>query len=449
MINRHVPTLLSIVIALLIIASCSEVQLTIAPPPSFVLAVSPLTPAKQIPSIQSGVWARQGETLLLFGGRIEGFHGLSAADTTFKTSKANQSIWIVNLSDYSYMEMPVASFDSTLLQFSSSNMEFVQDNDTLFVMGGYGRSTVTDVQSNRTFPQLMAISVSRMISEVKRGSAGNPKNAILYVVKSPYLQITGGEMVRENGMFYVMFGQNYAGTYVSGLNGVYTSAVRQFTVKGNAVVDTVTTIESFLHRRDLNVEKVEQTVGSFYVGYGGVFTSSDDGFTRPVRISIVNGKAVATMNDTLNQTTSQYNCAMVSVFDKTSNTNVHGLLGGIGQYQYIPSKGRWENGDNGAKLPFVQTITQMIWQNGVLTQKIQLPPTEPQMPALLGANAVFIANSNVILNGNVVDYSKVTSDTMAIGIMLGGIKSLKPTSSSIYPTSINNSIYQVTLIKQK
>ena len=49
----------------------------------------------------------------------------------------------------------------------------------------------------------------------------------------------------------------------------------------------------------------------------------------------------------------------------------------------------WENGDDGAKLPFVKSITQMEWKNGTLIQFNQEPPTTPELPKLIGANAIF------------------------------------------------------------
>jgi hypothetical protein len=105
--------------------------------------------------------------------------------------------------------------------------------------------------------------------------------------------------------------------------------------------------------------------------FGGVFSSNGDGYQNPVYIT-VNGKNIIANQDTLMQKTNQYDCAMISIFDAASNSNNTILLGGIGKYQYHVSTGVWEDGDQGAKLPFVKTITQMVYQNGVMKQQIQI-----------------------------------------------------------------------------
>jgi hypothetical protein len=140
---------------------------------------------------------------------------------------------------------------------------------------------------------------------------------------------------------------------------------------------------------------------------------------------------------------------MISIFDSPSNSNTTVLLGGIGKYQYHVSTGTWENGDKGAKLPFVKTITQMVYKNAVMKQLIQIPPNNPELPDLVGANAIFIPSSNLIYANKTIDYSKINADSTSIGIMYGGIVSQIPTSSELYPTSLSKKLYQVYLVKNK
>jgi hypothetical protein len=234
---------------------------------------------------------------------------------------------------------------------------------------------------------------------------------------------------------------------VDGVNGNYTCAVRKFNFTGNDITDTVSYIDTtLLHRRDLPVAPVIQNQNGFYAAFGGVFSNNDDGFQNPVYLDL-NGGKISVKKDTLIQLTNQYNCAMVSVFDAASNSNITALLGGIGKYQYHPETHSWEDGDGGAKLPFVKTITQMIYYNGVMHQQIQLPPESPELPDLAGANAIFIPDENYIYSDRTIDYSKITADTTRIGLMYGGIKATGPTSSPFYPTSVNNTVYEVYLYK--
>ena len=153
------------------------------------------------------------------------------------------------------------------------------------------------------------------------------------------------------------------------------------------------------------------------------------------------------MGHHFSQKTNQYKSAVANIYSPSTKTNTHAILGGIGRYQWDPNTQSWEDGDNGALLPFVKTITQMTWQDGVLTQNIQLPPAQPALPELLGSNAVFLPKSEFLYEQNVVNYDLLPSGTTSIGWLYGGIKSPKPTSSGVYPTTINKTIYEILLSK--
>jgi len=420
---------------------------TITPYPAFTVGVRALEDLPELPYLHSCAWARQGAKVLLIGGRIDGFHGLSERDTVFKTSRANTSLFVIDFDDFSYSELPLDPQDASLLPFSASNMEFCQEGDTLYLAGGYGRQNPSDPQSNFTIDQLTVLRVSAMIDQVERGVAGDPKAAILQTVNSPYVQVSGGEMAKRGSYLYLMFGQKYPGAYALGVTGTYTSAVRRFRLQGNQLIDTTSIRGDAFHRRDLSVEEVIQNSGNFYAAYGGVFTADDDGYEQPVKIFLDDAQMYFQL-DTLHQKTNQYDCARISVYDENANANVHVLLGGIGKYQYDEATGRWEDGDNGAKLPFVKTITQMIWQDGRLTQHIQLPPGEPELPEWLGTNALFVARPEWTRAPNAINFSKLTADTTSIGWLYGGIRSQRPTSSRIYPTSVNRTVYEVFLYKR-
>ena len=89
----------------------------------------------------------------------------------------------------------------------------------------------------------------------------------------------------------------------------------------------------------------------------------------------------------------------------------------------------------------------MIWQGGNLSQFVQIPPQYPELPELIGANAIFFPIDNLVYENNVIDYNKLGPDSTIIGYLYGGIKSPRPTSSAIYPTVINDNLYQLTVTK--
>ena len=218
---------------------------------------------------------------------------------------------------------------------------------------------------------MLIFQVSKLAEEIQKGVNGDPNNAIIGRIESPFLAVAGGEMYKSNGYFYLIFGQNYGQVYDQYHTGDYTSAIKSFRISNGNLADTSSAQQPFMHRRDLNVELTLQTDNNFLVAYGGVFTADGDGYTQPVQIWPAPGN-IECVVDTLNQITSQYACAMASVYDINSNTNTHIFFGGIGQNMYVYDERnhywKWENGDNGKQLPFVKSITQMTWQNGILRQ---------------------------------------------------------------------------------
>lgn len=399
------------------------------------------------PFLHSAAYAQQGNEVLFIGGRNAGFHGISQEQEPFKTTKANSSIWVVDFENYTYSELPLGTSYPDLIQFKASNFLSYQDNDTLYIAGGYGAQNQSATESNTTHGQIFAIQVSKMIDEVKKGAGGNPRNAIIKVTQNPFVQVAGGEMIKANDIIYLFFGQNYEGEYILSREGIYTNAVRKFKWNNASITDTASIIASNLRRRDLNVMQVEQSGAPFFVGYGGVFNKNDGGFLKPIYVSTENGDLVARVNEDLIQKTNNYKAAVASIYDPNQEINTHVILGGIGQFQYDQQTGQWEEGDNGAPLPFVSSITQMIWKNGYQTQYIQLPPSAPEMPELLGSNAFFIPKPSLFYRQGIIDYSKLGTEQISIGWFFGGIKSQAPTSSMIYPTSINNTIYEVIISK--
>lgn len=416
-------------------------------PPSFTISLKPAqlktALSDSFPFLQSFAWARQGNKILLLGGRIQGFHGRTGTNI-FPEKKANGSVWVIDLSDFSYHGLALDKTYPQNLQFFSSNMEFFQDGDTLYMAGGYGPAAITSSQSNHTFDRMVALSVSKTIRMVESRRADEFATAPLASVSSSFLKVAGGELVKNKGIFYLMFGQNFEGAYNAGKTGIYTNAIRQFRLNEGAITDTSSYIDSNLRRRDLPLATVIQPNGLFYAAFGGVFSKDGDGFANPVYI---NPDPFTVRVDTVQQLTNNYDCAIVSIYDPSSTTNINILLGGIGKYQYDAAKQQWQHGDGFMLLPFVRSITQMQFQNGVMKQYIQLPPLQPEMPGFLGANAVFFPHADLMNSNGVIDYSKIVADTTSIGYMYGGIRSLRPTSTDAYPTSVNRIIYEVFLNK--
>lgn len=409
----------------------------------FVIALEKLS-SPDLPYVQSSaVGVTEDGQYVFIGGRKEGFHGLESDTSTFSKKYANQTISIIDFANFTSSGLAITSSSDSLLakQMMSTNMLYYQQGDTLFLVGGYGIRKTEDENANYTFPFLTALSISKLVDCVRAHL--DPVQAKLFRIEDPYFQVTGGEMLKIGGYYYLVMGQNYEGSYSLGLTGKYTEAFRRFSLNKDTFSDTLSVINPEFHRRDLNVTRLIDRENELIGVYGGVFTDKGNGWQKPIYFTSDGSYVI----DTLKQLTNQYNSAKLNIYNASINRNTIVMLGGIGQYQYDEAIKTWEDGDQGAKLPFVNSITQMVYQDGVSQQFTQIPPEQPVMPSFIGASATMILNPDLELSTGVVDWSKLSSDTTELGVLFGGISSMKPTSSSIYPTSLNKSIYKVSLIK--
>lgn len=414
--------------------------------PSFSIWLEPLTKPEKMPLIQSGAWAVWENKLIILGGRDEGFHGLNQLQDPFKQSRVNQSIWAIDLSSFESLELKLHPKNPEWEQLFSSNMQFEQDGSTLYIVGGFGARHSTDKQSDDTFDTLIAFDLPQLLIEIEQ--QGDPSNAVVARACSPHLKVTGGELLKIGDLFYLCFGQCFEGVYDPGKSGLYTGAIRVFQLMDQEITLVREIKHESLHRRDLNAVKIYQNEKTFLAGLGGVFDSKGNGYYNPVYYDPNIDECSVTV-DPLKQLTNQYNCAKASIFDKESNSCITVLLGGIGQNQYHVSSNSWENGDSGAKIPFVKSITQMIFSKGKMYQYIQIPPQDPEMPGLLGANSIFIPATAFKNHDSIIDYSLLNNQVSTIGLLYGGIEAQRPTSSTIYPTRVNQVIYKVLLEKNE
>ena len=194
-----------------------------------------------------------------------------------------------------------------------------------------------------------------------------------------------------------------------------------------------------LHRRDYNLVPHVFPNGEFgYLISSGVFQlNADLPFLYPVEIQSSGHTAV----NGFSQYLSNYHSSKFSAFDSASGTMHHLFLGGISQYYY-------QNNTlvNDPNVPFVKTISRLMqgadgnYQEYVLSN---------EMPDLLGSSAELVANENAPhYLGEIIDLAAITSDSLLVGHIIGGIKSgsLNPfTQNNTNSTAANAVIYQVWL----
>ncbi len=324
-------------------------------------------------------------------------------------------------------------------------MNFLQDEDTLYIIGGYAYSATAN--DHLTFPNLTSIQVSALINAIV---SGNSISSFFKQITDNNFAVSGGQLGKIGNTFYLVGGHRFDGQYNpmghATYTQTYTNQIRKFSLdnSGNqlsysnyaAITDPV-----HLRRRDYNL--LPQIFPDGTQGYtisSGVFQQNADlPFLYQVDIT-GNGYTPVT---SFNQYLSNYHSATAALFDSAANTMHMLFFGGMSQYYY-------QNGtliqDN--QVPFVKTISRVTRDANGSLQEFQLPI---EMPALKGASAEFIPNHELPnYTSEIIKLDQIQSDTVLIGHIYGGLLSptLNPFSTNqTNTTSADNTIYAVKLVR--
>lgn len=397
------------------------------------------------PGIHSYAFAQHEGKWLILGGRVDGIHARQPFNA-FPSSNNNTNIYVVDVLASQVWSVSVNVLPTTLQeQLQATNFNFYQDEDTLYIIGGYAFSATAN--DHITFNKMTSIDVSGLINSVINGTS------VLQHFKQmtdTNFAITGGQLGKINNTFYLIGGHRFDGRYNPMNNPTFTQTysnqIRKFSIDNSGTQLSISNYEAItdavhLHRRDYNLlPQIFPDGSQGYTISSGVFQINVDlPFLYPVDIK-PEGYFPQT---TFNQYLSNYHSAKSCLYDATENRMHNLFFGGISQYYY---NGTTLVQDN--NVPFVNTISRTTrFADGSL-QEYQLPET---MPALKGASAEFTPNKSLPHYSNeVIKLSEITADEFVIGHIVGGL-----TSPSANPFSVNNTsttsanatVYEVKLIK--
>jgi hypothetical protein len=405
----------------------------------FNITLRPYAQQFKKPALQSFASAMYKQYWILIGGQKAGFHGTANNPPPFMSSVANDSIWVINIATNQTWGVPVPAQYASFL--SSSNPAFYQVGNSLYYCGGYTTSSTSSAQFDFTSDRLFMFDLPSLVQYVQSGGASPALSQVIPVaIQSPYVQVTGGEMFITGNNLYLIGGQNYSKVYTPGRNGIYTNAIRKFTIKpsgsGFQIGDTLSYIDPVnLHRRDMNLVPVFANGSLGAVLYGGVFTKEDMAFRNPVYITGWQSGNISITPDTAMLNANQYSCATVPIWNSYQATNYISFLGGISYKMYDTVSKSLVIGDHGMPLPFSNLIST-VSTNGASSsvEQIQIPPSAPLMPKFVGSNAIFFPLPQYLVSGApMIDINKVWSGSApptVIGYMYGGILSMGPTSGT-------------------
>lgn len=371
--------------------------------------------------LQSYSFGQDNGKWLIVGGRLDGLHQRQPF-AAFDVAGHNNQLIVIDPVSLQKWSAPLSSLPSSIQEhLSSTNMEFFQEGDYLYCLGGYGYSATEG--DHTTYPKLTAIKVSDVINAIISNTSFT---AYFRQVSDTLFQVTGGRLRKIDNVYYLLGGQKFIGRYNPmgpshgpGFFQEYTDAIRKFTLSDDGTTITINHLPSFvdgtnLHRRDYNAEPQILPNGEEGITmFSGVFQKTVD---LPFLNSVTVDSSTYTVNNSFQQYYNHYHCAVLPTYSASANEMHSVFFGGIAQY--YDDNGTLVQDNN---VPFVKTIARITRDsNGVMTE-YKLPI---EMPSLLGAGSEFILNKNIPhFNNEVIKLDEIANDTTLVGYIYGGISS--------------------------
>lgn len=396
-----------------------------------------------LPGLHSFAHAQHQGKWLIIGGRKDGLHARQPFNA-FPANQNNTDIYVVDAAQAQVWSASVVGLPAALSeQLQSTNMNFCQDGDTLYIVGGYGFSPTAG--DHITHPGLISVSVSGLMQAIQ---TNQPIDGYFKRIQSDTFAVTGGHLKKLNGLFYLVGGHRFDGRYNpmghATYTQTYTNQIRKFAIDNSGTQLSTYDHSSItdpvhLRRRDYNLlpQIFPDGEEGFTISSGVFQIGADLPFLYPVDIR-ENGYTPVTG---FNQYLSNYHSAVACLYDSSGN-NMHSLFfGGMSRYYY-------QNGNliQDDKVPFVKTISRLTRDQAGNLSEHQLPV---EMPALQGSSAEFIPNLDLPhYDSKIFKLNQIQQNQFKIGHIFGGIRStsLNPFSDNATNlTQADAAVYEVWL----
>ena len=389
----------------------------------FTVQIEPLT-ITNAPNVHSFAWGTTSDDKwVIIGGRIDGLHQRQPF-ASFLENDNNRNVYVldpvVNQTwSTSLNVLPATIFE----QLQSTNQEFIQRNNTLYIIGGYGYSA-TQID-HVTYANLTAIDVDGLAAAVINGTS---ITSYFRQISDINLAVTGGQLGLLNDIFYLCGGQYFEGRYNPmgpdhgpGFIQNYTDEIRTFEISDDGTNLSIVNYSAQndtnnLHRRDYNMSpQIFPNGESGFTMFSGVFQHDVDlPWLNTVDV-VASGYSV---NNSFNQFLSQYHSSKIPIYDTANNTMHTLFFGGMSQYALDEN----DNLIQDDMVPFVKTISKVTrLSDGSMVESA----LDIEMPTLLGSGAEFIpfdSSSNYFSN-DILDLNSLEEGLTLIGYIFGGIES--------------------------
>ena len=409
------------------------------------------------PTLQSFAAGTYDGKWVMLAGRTNGMHGFGQSGSqNFPPAAQNKEVWVIDpVTKQSWRRSLATDAGIGSLQLahlSSTNTQFAQVGERLYVTGGYASGP----QGFQTYNFLSSIDLPKLTDWVINGTGSAA--AAIRSINDEAFRVTGGAMYPMNGRMHLVFGQNFTGGYPGG-SGVYTQQVRSFDIIDDGTNLSIanygaTAPDPSYRRRDLNVYPVlhRNTNGSLDIGVealSGVFTLSNGAWTVPV---YVNDDGQASMRDpaspdAFKQAMNNYHSAKLGLYSEQADSMHEVLFGGITLHYYDERLTSFVRDDG---LPFTNQITQVNKDSaGNHTQDLigEFPVLLDQQGNRMrfGAGAEFFHADGIPMYDNgVINLDALTGPTV-LGYIYGGIFANAPHTQGVTGavSGASNEIFEV------
>ncbi len=365
------------------------------------------------PNIHSFSYAVHHPYVLLIGGRTDGLH---EKKNGFEISAANNSFYLWNYETNEIINQALDSLPIELVDFfSAANAEFTQDDQYLYIEGGYGQSVFG---AYKTYPIFARLEIQKLIRAILTNQ--NIEPAIQYI-KDDTFAIAGGQLRILDSVFYLVGGHHFSGKYNDDIRQIdqrYTDSYRMFSVQNDSARFQLTTLAEIhddfnFHRRDFNLNPIIDESGKLkLMVYSGVFQHN---INRPFMNTAIIDRSSYEERFDFDHKFAAYNCARLSFFDKSLNEMHQYFLGGMAEY-YRDSMNQIVRDP---LVPFVKSVSCLSRKKNNQFEEFLL---SEELPGYYGTNAEFLTLPNIpTVHPDIIDLNALPSGRILIGYLFGGI----------------------------
>lgn len=410
-----------------------------------------------LPKLQSfAVGVTSNGLWVLMCGRTAGLHGFAEGassddppSSNFPLRELNDRVYVVDLKSQNVWSADLQRlFGDLANSLRVTNPQSCQVGSHLIVVGGYGYTTSGRAMSTKD--TLTRIDLDQLAKAVINPS--EPVGRLAQQAAHQRLQVAGGVLLHDSGVFYLAYGQNFAGFYTPTTNGVYTHEVRTFQLKETGGQLELADVRAYpppsdelkdeFRRRDLNVAPVLRGQGLTWgmSVLGGVFTRDTNSvFTHPIQVQPTAQGVSLTVSTQDEQLMSQYETASVSLWSEGTNYTV--LMGGISLVYYDARRNVFARDDH---IPFIDQVSCVAQNDDTFLEYLMIKPetqdTPVTLPARMGAEAHYVS----ALSGDLIDRGVIRLDLLSgrtlVGRIFGGIVAEEANGG---PTDATDAIIEV------